>query len=222
MFVRLYKVATLNHAFGLTPPQLQWLFDFGPGNGWLDLNKLPFDNTAPGQPIYPGWSRMADLFRLSAALPLSETVLTDVFTAAHANAPINTLLGKISQGLAWKLENLTALNTGFSFQVVDYKDERALIRLHAAFMMLNELGASADQCLSWTKPAIVEADEQKCAADVKALVRARLDDAQWLEKAKALNDPLREKQRAGLVSYLMLRREARMPDELQQRLPRRR
>src|SRR4030095_8791109 len=35
-FVRLYKIATLNHAFGLTPPQLQWLFDFGPSNGWLN------------------------------------------------------------------------------------------------------------------------------------------------------------------------------------------
>jgi hypothetical protein len=213
-FVRLYKIATLNHAFGLTPQQLQWLFDFGPSNGWLDLNKLPFDSIAPAPPLYPHWARIADLFQLSAALPLAESVLTDVFTSARTVGTVAPLLAKLSQGLSWKLENLQSLNTGFGFQVNDYKAEQALRRLHAAFMMLNQLGASADQCLSWTDPEIDDDGEQNSAADVKALVRARLNNNQWLEKAKALNDPLREKQRAGLVSYLMLRRNARNADEL--------
>jgi Tc toxin complex TcA C-terminal TcB-binding domain/Neuraminidase-like domain/Salmonella virulence plasmid 28.1kDa A protein len=213
-FVRLYKIATLNHDFQLTPPQLQWLFDFGPDNGWLDLNKFPFDEVEPDPPLYPRWARLADLFQLSAALPLAEGVLTDVFTSAHGGSSITALLGKISEGLSWKLENLTALNSGFSFGVANYKDEQALRRLHAAFTMLEQLGASADQCLSWTKPGMNKTDEQKCAADVKALVRARLDNEQWLEKARSLNDPLREKQRAGLVSYLVLRRNARNGDEL--------
>jgi len=216
-FVRLYKIATLNHNFGLTPQQLQWLFDFGPTNDWLDLNELPFSDVEPAEPLYPDWARTTDLFQLSAALPLGETVLTDVFTLARkSDTDPDALLGIISQGLSWKWENLQALNgdKGFDFQVIDYKDELPLRRLHAAFTMLNKLGASADQCLAWTKPEMVEADERTCAADVKALVRARLDDSQWLEKAKSLNDPLREKQRAGLVSYLMLRRDARNADEL--------
>lgn len=212
-FVRLFKIATLNLKFDLSSEQLQWLFDFGPTSGWLDMNKLPFD-VAPSPSLYPGWARLADLFQLSAALPLSESVLTDVFTSARdVNTPISALLGRISQGLSWKLENLTALHgaDGFRFQLVDYMDERALRRLHAAFGMMNKLGASADQCLSWTRDG---ADEGKLADDVKGLVRATLDDAQWLEKAKALNDPLREKLRAGLVSYLMLRSNARNADEL--------
>ena len=212
MFVRLFKIAMLNLKFDLSSEQLQWLFDFGPTSGWLNVNKLPFDSVAPNEPLYPRWARLADLCQLSAALPLSDNVLTDVFTAARVTTtPINSLLGKISQGLSWKLENLTALNTGFRFQLADYKDERALRRLNTAFKLMNKLGASADQCLSWTKD---DADEGKFADDVKSLVRATLDDAQWLEKAKTLNDPLREKQRAGLVSYLMLRRDARNADEL--------
>src|SRR6185295_10346230 len=55
---------------------------------------------------------------------------------------------------------------------------------------------------------------RKFADDVKALVRAQLGDKQWLEKAKSLNDPLREKQRAALVSYLIPRKNARNADEL--------
>ncbi|HKU72381.1 MAG TPA: neuraminidase-like domain-containing protein, partial [Pyrinomonadaceae bacterium] len=209
-FVRLFKIALLNLKFDLSAEQLQWLFDFGPTSGWLNMNKLPFDGTAPDEPLYPRWARLADLFQLSAALP--DDVLTDVFTSARVTTtPINTLLARISQGLSWKLENLTALNTGFRLQLADYTDERALRRLNTAFKLMNKLGASADQCLNWTKD---DADELKFANDVKSLVRATLDDAQWLEKAKTLNDPLREKQRAGLVSYLMLRRDARNADEL--------
>src|SRR5215213_2163396 len=218
MFVRLYKIATLNHDFRLTPQQLQWLFDFGPDNGWLDLNKLPFDSVAPNPPLYPRWARIADLFQLSAALPLAESVLTDVFTSARTSIAIDALLGKISQGLSWKLDNLTALHSGFKFNVAAYKDEQALRRLQAAFRMLDQLGAAADQCIAWAKPDMVPADEQKCAADVKALVRARLDNEQWLEEAKSLNDLLREKQRAGLVSYLVLRSNARNADELYEKL----
>ncbi len=215
MVVRLFKIATLNIKFKLTSQQLQWLFDFGPSSGWLDMNKLPFDR-APLVSLYRGWARLADLFQLSASLPLSDSVLTEVFTAARIanNTDVNPLLQTLSEGFSWKLENLTALSNGFGFQVSNYKDEQALRRLNTAFKLMSQLGASGDQCLSWTPLTVAEADEQKCANDLKALVRATLTDTQWLEKAKTLNDPLREKQRAGLVSYLMLRRSARNADEL--------
>jgi Tc toxin complex TcA C-terminal TcB-binding domain/Neuraminidase-like domain/Salmonella virulence plasmid 28.1kDa A protein/Putative peptidoglycan binding domain len=210
--VRLFKIAMLNLKFGLTSQRLQWLFDFNPGTNWLDLNKLPFASGS-SEELYRGWARVADLFQLSASLPLSESVLTDVFTAARDTdtTDVDPILQRLSQGLSWKLENLTALNDGFAFDVINYRDEQALRRLNAAFKMMNRVGASADQCLDWTKD---DADEGKFADDVKGLVRATLSDTQWLEKAKALNDPLREKQRAGLVSYLMLRRDARNADDL--------
>ena len=213
-FVRLYKIATLSLKFGLSAQQVRWLFEFGPDNGWIDLNKLPYNSVAPAQPLFPSWARVADLFKLSAALPLAEPVLTDVFTSANNGAQIDELLTKISAGFSWKSDNLIALNSGFGFQAADYKDEKALCRLHEAFKSLNHLGASADQCLSWTKATMTPPDERKFADDVKALVRAQLGADQWLEKARSLNDPLREKLRAALVSYLMPRKGARTADEL--------
>ena len=204
-FLRLYKIAILGLKFRLTAEQMRWLFEFGPGNGWLDLNALPLSATGAAHSFYQGWARLADLFNLRDALPVRETLLSDIFTSARdTNTQLSALLDKLSKGSGWKLENLTALSSAFSFEVSAFKDEVALRRLRAAFAMLSQFGASAEQCLFWTErnPAANRDPEQECARDVKSLVRARLDDWQWLEIARVLNDPLREKQRAALVSYL--------------------
>jgi hypothetical protein len=216
-FLLLYKIVTLSQKFRLTAEQMRWLFEFGPGNGWLNLDTLPLSTIGAGHPLYEGWARLADLFDLRDGLAPGETLLSDIFTSARdANPTLEALLDKISKGSGWKLENLTALSSaiGFNFAVNDYKDEVALRRLRAAFTLLNQLGGSADQCLSWTKPAMTDSDERKCAQDIKSLVRAKLDDSQWLEIAKFLNDPLREKQRATLVSYLRQTLGARNANEL--------
>lgn len=217
VFTLLYKIAILSLKFSLTSQQLQWLFDYATENGWLDLNTLPLAIVADGNPAYKGWARLADLFELRDKLPLGETLLTDIFASARVSgAALDPLLDKISKGTGWKSENLKALSAtnAFNFLVPAYKDEKAMRRLQAAFAMLELFGASADQCLSWTKTTMADTDERKFAQDVKSLVRAQLDDTQWLEVARTLNDPLREKQRAALVSFLRQARGVREANEL--------
>ena len=212
--LRLYKISVVGVKFRLSGQQLQWLFEFGPENDWLNLNTLPLVPTGAAPLLYEPWSRIADLIELRDSLPNGEALLTDIFTTARtANQQLDPLLDKISKGAGWKFDNLKALHGGFNLQVGAYKDEVAMRRLQAAFAMLNLIGASADQCLFWTK-ATTENDETRSAKDVKSLVRASLDSAQWLEVAKNLNDPLRERQRAALVSYLMPQKNALNPNEL--------
>ena len=200
-FWRLHKIALVITKFKLTPRQLQWLFEFGPENKWLDLNALPIESiSTTTQPDYQGWERLTDLFRLRDALSLGETLLTDVFmTARNPDTQLDTLLDKINKGTQWEIGSLKVLNgtSGFNFSVEKYQDEAALVRLSAAFVILQKIGASAEQCLALVKPTLTLED----ARNAKSLVRAKYDSAQWLEKAKALHDPLREKKRYALVSY---------------------
>jgi Tc toxin complex TcA C-terminal TcB-binding domain/ABC toxin N-terminal region/Neuraminidase-like domain/Putative peptidoglycan binding domain/Salmonella virulence plasmid 28.1kDa A protein len=211
---RLYKISVVGVKFRLSGQQFQWLFEYRPDNNWLDLNALPLVPTASADTIYPLWSRTADLIQLSESLPNGEALLTDIFTTAHTATPqLDDLLDKLSNGAGWKLDNLQALSTGFGLDEGAFKDEVALRRLQSAFATLNLIGASADQCLNWAS-ATTEQDETKSAQDIKSLVRAKLDNTQWLEVAKNLNDPLRERQRAALVSYLMPKRNARNGNEL--------
>ena len=212
--VRLYKISVVGAKFNLSGQQFQWLFEYRADNNWIDLNALPLVPTASADTIYPLWSRTADLIQLRDSLPNGEALLTDIFTTAHSGSPqIAALLNKLSQGAGWKLDYLQKLNTGFSIPVSAYKDEVAMRRLQSAFAMLNLIGASADQCLAWAS-ATTEIQETNSAQDIKSLVRAKLDNTQWLEVAKNLNDPLRERQRAALVSYLMPKRNARNGNEL--------
>ncbi len=48
-------------------------------------------------------------------------------------------------------------------------------------------------------------------------MRAKYDDAQWLELAKGLRDPLREKQRSVLVALLVQKLGVRDADDLHDR-----
>lgn len=213
----LYKVAVIGRKFKLTKQQFEWLFEYGPGNSWLSLNALPLGPISAAHPLYKAWSRIVDLFKLSDALPLGEPLLDDLFKTARAPlTQLDALLRKLSVGVQWELSDLQALNGtgGFNFSVSAYNDEAAMLRLVAALDMMKRLGASASQCLTWTEAVVTDSDAAKRARDIKSLVRARLDQSEWLEAAKALHDPLREKQRAALVSYLATQRQVRSSDEL--------
>ncbi len=202
-FVLLNKIAMLVSKFRVTPEQLGWLVDYGPKVGWLDLNLLPLTLT-PGNPaLFAGWERLADLFQLRDQLPLGEAALSEIFALARdAQTTEAALLQKLSERTGWKEEDLKFLigAQGFSFTFPDaYKDERALRRLRACFVMMKRLGVSAEQCRNWTKADLTAGD----ARSVKQAVKAKYDNDQWLAVAKPLRDILREKQRSALVSYLV-------------------
>lgn len=219
-FLLFHKIAILILKFNMTPRQLQWLFDSNLNVKWLDLNALPLDATAQASALFQGWERLVELFQLRDALPRGETLLTDIFTTATAPgaqsdpvAQLDKVLKILSKGTEWEMGSLKSLSVSDfagSGSVSAFVGESALLRLSVAFAMLKRLGASADQCLAWAKPSPTADD----ARALKSVVRAKYDDAQWLELAKALRDPLRERQRSALVAYLVQKLGVRDANEL--------
>ncbi len=198
----LHKIALLTGKFRITPLQLQWLFVVPASPAWLDCNALPLVYSASAASLFPGWARLADLFRLRDSLPRGEALLTDIFIlASQPGSLLSDILTRLSQGTQWNLESLTTLCSagGFGFSPVSFRDEIAPLALSAAIAMLTRLGASAGQGLAWAKSP----PTSDSARDLKSPVRAKYDGDQWLELAKSLRDPLRERQRAALVSQLI-------------------
>ncbi len=203
-FTRLHKVAMVIVKFKVTATELTWLFEYGPGTGWLDLNALPHTaSSAPSGVLFAGWGRLVDLFRLRDQLPLGSSVLSDVFSAARANSPDETaLLARLNVGANWNLDDLQFLDGSDGFNSpfpAAYKDELSLARLSACFVLMKKLGASAIQCFAWAKPDLTPLD----AASAKQTAKAKYDEAQWLAIAPPLRDVVREQQRAALVAWLV-------------------
>lgn len=208
-FTLLHKIAVLAIKLKITPGQLTWLFDYGPSVGWLNLNTLPMTATVSSAALFAGWERLVDLFRLRDQLPLGESVLSDVFSMARdATTSESDLLQRLSDHTGWSLDNLQFLvgAQGFSLTFPDaYKDERALARLLVCLKLMKRIGGSAKQLSEWGKENQTTAEELNNAHSIKNTVKAKYDDKQWLEVAKPLKDPLREKQRSALVAYLLSR-----------------
>jgi hypothetical protein len=67
---------------------------------------------------------------------------------------------------------------------------------------------SAEHARAWAEPDRTVDEAAAQTARLKQAVKARYDDAQWLEVAPRLREGLRERQRAALVAYLVARPDA--------------
>jgi hypothetical protein len=222
----LYKVALIVRRLKPTPRQLGWLFDQGTAGGWLDLGSLPVAELPAGTSsagAFTGWRRLYDLFRLQTALPFGEMGLFDLFDAARAvaagapaaerNAAKAAYFDDLADLTRWSVDDLDVLlgadddalaqgALGFTFPD-DYADERIIDRLRACFRSLKRLGASAAEVDGWAKRSPTDDEEDAAALAIKNAAKAKHSDTGWRAVARPLKAPLREKQRAALVSYLI-------------------
>ena len=183
----------------------------------VEYATLPLQSiTAAASLAYRGWEQLVRLFLLRDTLPKGETVLMEMTTAVSAGCGIAELLGRLSRAAEWDMASLTYLvgTAGFNFTSKDYCNGAAVLRLDAAFSVMRRLGASAEQCTALAR-ADLTPDEGNLA---KGLARAKYDETQWLERAKTLQDPLRERRRAALVSHLLAKHGLRDANELFSRL----
>ncbi len=188
--------------FAVTPLQLGWLRAYGPGVGWLDLDSLPGAALQSAAPLYAAWRRLVDLFALRDALPSGEQLLDAVFAQARGGVPFATFTADLATATGWNQTDLAyALGPhGFGFaSLAPFADERALVRLNAAFGLFLRLGASAQQAFSWAAGTLGLGD----ADAVKHTVKAQYSPATWLSVAKPVADDLRQRSRDALVAYLL-------------------
>ncbi|HNP66177.1 MAG TPA: hypothetical protein PKH39_19780, partial [Woeseiaceae bacterium] len=198
-FVRVFKAAQIAKAFDMTETELTYLSDNGSMFGDFDLNKMPLvlapPETLPKQ-LFASWIAIERFFSLRKGLPKSERTLEDFLNEIQVvpSLPNGKTLDTLVEVTGWERKQIEDLeNAGFKRDTV--KDLQTLQR---AVGLMNRVGASAAQLSAWAKtvPEHVEAQE------VIETVKVRYDQQRWLEVARGLNDPLREKQRAALVDFL--------------------
>ena len=217
-YLLLHKISLVIGRLGVTTAQLAPVFLTGPA----DLNAFPVDPLTAADSsaaLFAGWERLVNLFEVRRALPFGETGLFELFdlalqsNGAARNAAKQAWIERLAGYTQWPLADLEVLlgdrtdahvtgtlDTAFPD---GYADERLVLRLRECFRQMKRLGASAGQASTWGQASPTAAEEAASAVSIKSAAKAKYTDAQWLEVAKPLKDPLRVKQRDALVAYLI-------------------
>ena len=207
---RIHKAALVLTKLGVEIEAQTWLFDVGVRNGLLNPVALPIVAQEISAGTWDRWTRLVDLAALDQDLPGGEPGLVALLQLLED--PANTedaFLTELATRTLWLLEDIKTLTTAFAPAFpADWRDGRILRKLIDAFALIGRLGVSAAQADSWATANIggAQAEELRLAA------KSKHDEERWPVIARALRDPVREKQRAALVAYLIAQ-EAKYADE---------
>ena len=208
---RLRKIALMLQRLQITYAEARYLFS-RKKDCWLDLSSLPVKRTAPAA-SYTGWKRLVDVCQLRNRLGGSEPSLFDLFEIAdnYKDHPIrlpipvgqrHPYVSALLTRTNWNADDLKVLCTHFGYDMADFTEELALIRLERCFREARALGVTISEpwnLLEWITPAL----QTDAAASIKRAAKAKYADPdQWLAVARPLQDVLRESKRTALVDYL--------------------
>lgn len=198
---RIYKAALVLNKLGVEIDAQVWLFDVGVRNGLLNALALPIVSQMVDPGTWDAWTRLVDLAALATELPGGEPSLVELLQLLEDPAVVeDTFLTELTTRTGWLLDDTKTLTTAFAPAFpAGWRDGHMLRQLVDAFALIGRFGVSAAQADRWATADIgaIEAEELRLAA------KSKHDEERWPAIARALRDPVREKQRAALVAYLI-------------------
>ena len=219
---RLWKSATIVSTLNLTDGEVEFLITHSAPLRLPNLQSLP--DSPPELDALP--ELFASFSRLVEIAALRQTVggtrLFDLLGESLAFGPADdpaaatqTFLQHLHQLTGWELSSLVFLagEDGLALTFPEhYQNGHAVRRFQACFQALKRLGLASPHVV----PSWITADLSPAAASaIRSAAKAKYDTAQWLEVARGINDPLRERQRDTLVAHLLASRtEFRDPEDL--------
>ena len=201
---RLHKLVQAIGLFDLDDATIDFAVADGPARGWLDIAKLPLAPVDSAQQAFARFVMMARALRAGRALPggLADFVAllrrqdgAGIDRAAYLDevalrtgwdrADVEFVAGPQVLGLNWPQ---------------DFRSGAFVADLQPCFAQLRRLGVAAATARAWSATTLT-AD---AARTIVQAARAKYPDkAGWIAVARALRDPLRERQRVALVDYLV-------------------
>lgn len=194
----------------LTPEVLDVLLrqaDALNNQGWLRLRDVPFEPSIPAIALgrwlvlraglallerFPAVQDPARPGSTVSALDLLQLALTSSTTKAQ-------LLSALALVTGWPLARLQVLDTHYALALADYAKPATWAQLETAISLLHRMGASLPEALTLAAGTLNPAASQLA----RRLLRARYDEAEWLQALKSLMDPIRERKRDALITHLL-------------------
>ena len=202
----LHKMVFLLTPLQLKPEEVEWLLKHNAALGWLELDRLPYD-MGISSISFAKWEMLIDGLRWVQTYP-------PVPNPANPDRPISfytvldlvlqsAAIGVLQQTLAtltgWEITVVQALHIHFTFSVDDYKTPATYQRLKQSVTLLRQLGMDLPTAKQLAQPVLSNAD----VSQLRAALKVRYEESQWLEALKGIQDRLRHQKRDALVAYLL-------------------
>lgn len=218
--LRMMKIAAMVSAMRLSDRVIDWLGDLAAtvparkvpwGGGaiqakWLALTDLPASKQAVDPVRFAAWLRLCDIGRIGSGLPGGEATAEAVFfEARRAGVTANSVAIRLTTLTGWDMAELTALTGAIGLVLPqDMVDEYGLARLRDTVRRLQRLGTHTAQAQAWAAAA----PNSNAGIAARRAVQASYAADQWPDAIRPLEEKLREKRRAALVAYLVVRPDA--------------
>jgi hypothetical protein len=213
---RFAKQALLANRLALAADELLTIQAAHTTLGWLDWSAFPVDSTKPAIP----WSQLAGLLQyvaLRKQAPRGRAPLWQLFSEAAAPVPTGSTEDAIFQQFLLDLAartgwetvlpntpvppSLKALADVLGLTRPSFVTISGYVALGAAVALANRMGLPG-ATIGGTSGGWRVDVTPALAADIKGAARSKHAPTEWLTIAKALRDPLRQKQRDALLDYI--------------------
>jgi hypothetical protein len=212
--LRLQKAASLSRLLKLTPPELLYFASVNEGTKDI-LNLLDTDATVEPAALKALWEKLWRLVQFVGLRKDTEEEENIWLQVLQNPAALNPQGKSILLGmLYWQQADLDKVLEKFGLTLADLSGLDNLQKVVAAMNLVITVNYPAASVLPWitANPTLTIIEQ------IKAGVRTASSDAAYLETAQAVNDPLRNKQRDALVSYILYHKkpspEITTPDKL--------
>lgn len=198
---QLNKIAILINGFKLKAEELEHFVTHPTDFDQFALSDIPLTFHA----VYVDrgfnqWLRLANYSSLKKRFGVTD----DRFVKIFAQPDFQGTLTALQIATNWydgTLKDLMGEAFGqgaFSAVAADYRNEKMILKFVDAYELSQKMGLSIKKLSLWTQA--VTSDQ---SMDIKNTLRSKYEESQWFEVAKNVNNPLREKNRDALVSYLL-------------------
>lgn len=194
-----HRAAEFVLGFQLSETELNHLIEFKADFGGINFKALDVG----------AWRRIYDYTTLKDSVPQAQALLTDVFVLANTANPaptVDALRARLHLATAWDEASLKFMvDIHFALTQADFKNEIKLNRLLNVMKIVSTSGLSATTIASWGKAETNFDVLNTISQLLKNSVKAKYEDADWLQLAGDLNDKIRERQKNSLIAYLLTR-----------------
>lgn len=157
-----------------------------------------FDNFNWQDFAFSAWLRIADYAELRNALPVAQKDLLAIFEASRDGGDVVQAIVDVT---GWDTANTAYFvdPSGLARTSANFQNEVFLIVLQQQIELSQKIGVSIEKLTSWASDTF--SGEQ--SHDIKRSLKAKFDEASWVEVSTKIHNRLRSQLRNALVAFLL-------------------